>query len=102
MLLLSFPVLAELNEVLGRQHFRRYVHEDEVRRFLAAFAREAEWVEITTSITACRDPKDNKFLELAVDGHATHIVSGDDDLLALNPFRNISILRPVAILERVG
>lgn len=95
-------MLAELNEVLGRQHFRRYVHEDEVRRFLAAFAREAEWVEITTSITACRDPKDNKFLELAVDGHATHIVSGDDDLLALNPFRNISILRPVAILERVG
>jgi putative PIN family toxin of toxin-antitoxin system len=47
----------------------------------------AELVTITERIAACRDPKDDKFLELAVNGHADLIVSGDGDLLALNPFR---------------
>lgn len=50
-------------------------------------------------ITACRDPKDDKFLELAVSGRATHIISGDTDLLTLNPFRGIAILPPRAFLE---
>ena len=42
----------------------------------------------------CRDPKDDKFLELALNGKATHIVSGDEDLLVLHPFRGIPILTP--------
>ena len=46
----------------------------------------AELVTITERIAACRDPTDDKFLELAVN-HADVIVSGDGDLLALNPFR---------------
>ena len=55
---------------------------------------ESELVEITEVVNACRDPKDDKFLELAVSGRATHIISGDDDLLALHPFRGIAILTP--------
>jgi len=43
-------------------------------------------------ITDCRDPKDNKFLELAVTANASCIITGDDDLLVLHPFRNIPIL----------
>ena len=39
--------------------------------------REAETVDVTEVITDCRDPKDNKFLELAVNGKASHIISGD-------------------------
>jgi len=97
--LLSFAVLAELNDVLGRREFRKYVEEEDVRRFLAALTREAEWVETTARITACRDPKDNKFLELAVSGRATHLVSGDADLLSLSPFQNITVLTPRAFLE---
>jgi len=50
-------------------------------------------------ITACRDPKDDKFLELAVAGRATHIVTGDSDLLALNSFQSIQILPPQSFLE---
>jgi len=49
-------------------------------------------------ITACRDPKDNKFLELAIAGNATHIVSGDNDLLELSPFEQIQIVTPEAFL----
>jgi predicted nucleic acid-binding protein len=56
-------------------------------------------VEITETITDCRDAKDNKFLELAVSGKADCVVSGDSDLLVLNPFRGISILTPREFLS---
>ena len=59
----------------------------------------AELVPITERIIACRDPKDDKFLELAVNGRADLIVSGDADLLALNPFRSIPIITPAAFVE---
>jgi predicted nucleic acid-binding protein len=58
----------------------------------------AELVTITARIAACRDPTDDKFLELAVNGHADLIVSGDADLLALNPFRGIPIVTPATFL----
>jgi len=48
--------------------FRRYVAEEEIRSFLAALTREAEWVDVEERIQACSDPKDDKFLELAVRG----------------------------------
>lgn len=98
-LLLSFATLAELYEVLSRKQFRRYVDDGDIRSFLAALTREAEWIDVDTRITACRDPKDDKFLELAVSGRATHIISGDADLLAVNPFRGIVILSPRFFLE---
>jgi len=97
--LLSFAALAELYEVLSRKQFRRYVDDADIRSFLAALARQAEWVDVNARIAACRDPKDDKFLELAVSGRATHIISGDADLLALNPFRGIAILPPRLFLE---
>lgn len=50
-------------------------------------------------ILVCRDEKDNKFLEAAIEGKASVLVSGDKDLLALHPFRNIHILTPAAFLE---
>ena len=54
----------------------------------------AELVAITERIVACRDPTDDKFLEVAVNGRADLIVSGDADLLALSPFRTIPIVTP--------
>jgi uncharacterized protein len=100
--LVSFAVLAELHEVLSRKRFRRYVNEVDVRSFLAALVRETQWVVADVQIQACRDPKDDKFLELAVSGQATHIVTGDADLLALNPFRGVKILAPHRFLEIRG
>lgn len=97
--LLSFAVLGELYEVLSRKQFRRYIDEEDIRTFVAVLTREAEWVEADVRITACRDSKDDKFLELAVSGHATYIVTGDSDLLALNPFQGIQIVRPQELLK---
>ena len=62
----------------------------------------AELVTITARIATCRDPTDDKFLELAVNGHAALIVSGDRDLLALNPFRQIPIVTPAAFVQGVA
>jgi len=97
--LISFATLAELHEVLSRKQFRRYFDEEDIRKFVAALTREAQWIDVTTQIRACRDPRDDMFLELAVSGHADYIVSGDMDLLALNPFQGIRILPPHSFLK---
>src|SRR5690349_19995603 len=79
-ILVSAATIAELDEVLRRPKFDRYVTEEERLEFLAALVRVAELVEVNAMVTDCRDPKDNKFLELAVSGGAGHIISGDGDL----------------------
>ena len=57
-------------------------------------------VPIVNRIASCRDPTDDKFPELAVNGRADLIVSGDADLLVLNPLRGIEILAPAGFLRR--
>jgi len=98
--LISAATVAELNDVLRRPRFDKYLREEERTEFLATLVREAELVDVTDVVTDCRDPQDNKFLELAVSGKATHILSGDDDLLALHPFRGIAILAPHAFIAQ--
>ena len=98
-ILLSLGTLTELFEVLNRKQFRGYVDEEDMRRFLAVLTREAQWIDVDMQITACRDPKDDKFLSLAVSGEATHIVTGDADLLVLHPFQGIRIVTPSTFLE---
>lgn len=99
-LLLSFSVLAELYDVLSRKHLQRYIDEDDIHKFVAVLTREAEWVDVNVRISACRDSKDDKFLELAVSGHATHIITGDSDLLALHPFQGIQIITASLFLKQ--
>lgn len=100
--LLSSSTLQELAEVLQREKFERYVTASEREEFLAAFVDRALFLEPTESIQECRDPKDDKFLELAVSGEATYIISGDRDLLVLHPFRGIAIMRPAAFLQAMA
>jgi len=71
----------------------------EFRDWLDEVMAAAELVEITERITACRDPRDDKFLELAVAGNAELIVTGDADLLALHPFRGVAIVTPAAFVQ---
>lgn len=97
--LCSAPVLEELSDVLGRRKFDRYVTPAEREEFLEAFIARATFVEPAEAISACRDPKDNKLLELAAAGGAQYLVTGDDDLLALHPFREIAILSPGQFLD---
>jgi len=99
-MLASEATKREVVEVLLRSKFDRYV-DLEIRRQLAAeYIRACETVHVHSSIQACRDPKDNKFLELAIDGRADLILTGDQDLLALHPFRGIPILTSAEFLAR--
>lgn len=84
----------ELNDVLRRKGFEKYVTEEERMEFLSAFVTDGVLVDIVERVMACRDSKDDKFLELAVNGKATCIVSSDQDLLVLHPFRGIAIMTP--------
>jgi putative PIN family toxin of toxin-antitoxin system len=72
---------------------------ENVERLLAT----AELVTITERVVACRDPKDDKFLELAVNGRADVIVSGDADLLVFGIFRGVPIVTLAELINaRVG
>src|SRR5262245_13314210 len=84
--LASLETLLELSEVLSRPRFDRYLSRAEREEFLRAFTSQVVLVEPTVLISACRDPKDDKFLELAVSGGARSLITGDSDLLALDPF----------------
>lgn len=92
--LVSADMIVELNAVLGHKKFQRYVTKEERERFLRSLLQEAKLVEIREKVRACRDLKDDRFLELAINGEADRIVSGDGDLLVLDPFRDIRILTP--------
>ncbi|MDA0304479.1 MAG: putative toxin-antitoxin system toxin component, PIN family [Bacteroidetes bacterium] len=92
-ILLSPPVLEEVNEVMSREKFERYVTVEEREEFLEALVAHAKFIDTTEQIRICRDPKDDKFLELAASGGASYIVSGDMDLLDLGVFRGIEIVK---------
>ena len=98
-LLLSMDVAEEYANVLRREKFDHYVRRRIREEFLRTLIKEATFVEITETIQACRDSKDDKFLELAVSGGTPCLITGDEDLLILNPFREISILSPRQFLE---
>ena len=67
-------------------------------RVLEILRRAAVWFEPEVRVTDCRDPKDDKYLELALAAGAETIVSSDDDLLVLHPWRGVRILRPADYL----
>jgi uncharacterized protein len=98
-LLKSAATERQLLEVLGRPYFVPLV-APAAHDWLRKLVEAAENVTITERVVACRDPTDDKFLELAVNGRADLVVSGDADLLVLNPFRGIQIVPPAVFVQR--
>jgi uncharacterized protein len=97
--LMSDEVFTEISEVLLRPKFDRYSNRTKREAFLDELLAIVKFVEITEKINECRDMKDDKYLELAVNGKADLILTGDDDLLVLHPFRQIPIVRVQTFLE---
>jgi putative PIN family toxin of toxin-antitoxin system len=100
-LLYAQPLLEELVDVLNRPRIRdKYqLTDQDIQAVIGLILLRGEAVLPQERITACRDPKDDKFLEVAVAGEADVIISGDDDLLVLHPFAGIPILSPSAFLR---
>jgi putative PIN family toxin of toxin-antitoxin system len=93
-LALSAAVDAEIAGVLNRPKFAGATPLARRQRFLDILRSAAVWFEPAVRVTDCRDPKDDKYLELALAAGAETIVSGDEDLLILDPWRSVRILRP--------
>lgn len=100
-LLKSRATEQQLFDVIARPYFVTLI-EPETRAWLQTMMRRAKLVTVSERIAACRDPTDDKFLELAVNGHADLIVSGDADLLVLNPFRDIPIITPAVFVQGIA
>lgn len=101
-IVVSQPVIDELRAVFARKKFDRYVTREEREGFLERLIREATVVEVSRHVTACRDPKDDKYLSLAVSGSGSFIITGDDDLLVLHPFQGIAIVTPAQFLASIS
>ena len=99
-LLVSDATLGELATVLARPKFDRYLGPGDRRSVLGLLGRVARRVEIVRPVTACRDPRDDMFLAVAVNGRADALVTGDADLLELHPFLGIPIHSPRDFLGR--
>src|ERR1017187_4482975 len=99
-LIVSAATLLELESVLSRKKFEIYLSLADRFQFFHLLRRVATYIDHVPEIAACRDPKEDKFLALAVAGRACIILSGDADLLVLNPFREIEILTPRQYLDR--
>ena len=98
--LVSVAMLLELADVLNREKFDKYVTRDDRMHFMVSFLKVAEIIDIKETILVCRDPKDDKLLELAVSGNADFLVTGDQDLLVINSFRGVEIITPLEFLEK--
>lgn len=98
----SAATIAEADRILRKPRFDRYCTEKDRLDFLTLLVNSGREVDILTPVVACRDPNDDMFLEVAVNGAADYLVSGDADLLALHPFQGIPVLTPADFLAAVG
>jgi putative PIN family toxin of toxin-antitoxin system len=101
-LLGSEDTLAELAEVLARPKFDPYISRDDRREFIRMLGGVMQIVPIIRRVAACRDPRDDKFLDVALAGEAAAIISGDKDLLVLNPWHGIPIMTPADFVSTRG
>ncbi len=95
----SPATLAEIREVMAREKFNRYAPYDLRKLYLEIILDQMKDAEPVVCDSGCRDPKDEKFLDLAGGAGASLVLSGDSHLLEMHPFRGISIVTPKAYLE---
>ena len=97
--IISDETFAELEHVLRRRKFDAYVDRALRKQFLATLAGFVTRVSIQERVRACPDPKDDKFLEAAVNGGADYLVTGDRALLGIGSFRSVAIVTPSRFLD---
>jgi hypothetical protein len=100
-LVLSEQLRTELIEVTSRKKFQKYFKKEKVNELLKLMNFIGADYEITEFPTVCRDPKDNFLLGLIKASSANFLVTGDQDLLELNPFEGTEIIEPNQLLEKI-
>ena len=97
--MLSEALMDELASVLARSKFDKYVSRVDRQAFIRRVLQVGNLATVISQVADCRDPKDNMILALALDSSSHQIVSGDRDLLALDPWRRIRVVTPKAFLD---
>jgi putative PIN family toxin of toxin-antitoxin system len=102
-LLYSQALLDELVDVLNRPRIRLKYHltEEDIATVVRLVLLRGEAITPIAHFSSCRDPKDDKFLDVAVGGRADVIVSADQDLLTMHPFAGIPIVSSGAFLQKL-
>lgn len=98
-LLVSEATMTELSEVLARPKLDPYISVQDRQNFLRLLGGVSRMVNITHRVQACRDPEDDKFLHVMLNGEAETLVTGDSELLALHRFHGIPIVRPADFIQ---
>lgn len=91
-LVFSDELLEEFIEVVKRPKFKKLFTKNDIEGLLKTFDQYADLIKVTTELEVCRDEKDNFLLNLAVDGKADYLVTGDNDLLVLGKIGKTKIL----------
>jgi putative PIN family toxin of toxin-antitoxin system len=104
-LYVSADTLSELARVLRQKKFDRYMGLDIRMEFFQKLCRDSLHLPVPAEILkevkgACRDPEDDRFLALSIAARANFLVSSDNDLLALHPWRELSILTPARFVAQ--
>jgi putative PIN family toxin of toxin-antitoxin system len=87
----SDAVTDEIGAVLARPKFRAAITEARRREILEILMAGSRRYAPQLRVNDCRDPKDNKYLELALASGAAFLITGDADLLSLDPWRGVRI-----------
>ncbi len=90
--LFSDDLFNELLEVLKRLKFKKYFSDNAIEALVSVLYEKVELIKINQNFNDCRDPKDNFLLDLSVSGYADYLVTGDVDLLVLNPFHGVKVI----------
>ena len=90
-LVMSNATMREITDVLGRPKFRPYLTANEGRDFTQLLDSISLTITIVQRVRRCRDPNEDKFLELALAAQANWIITGDQDLLVLEIFEDTRI-----------
>lgn len=98
-LLFSTELIEELESTIAKPRLRKYFGTNALQEMLSILEPFIDLVEVTSIVTACRDPKDNFLLALAKDGKADYLLTGDGDLLELIKFGKTKIITVSSFLK---
>ncbi|MBD1386266.1 putative toxin-antitoxin system toxin component, PIN family [Mucilaginibacter rigui] len=101
-LVFSAELMSEFIEVTQRTKFKKYFSESNVIALTEIIDDYAEFIDVTSIVTLCRDKKDNFLLSLALDGNVNYLLTGDADLLELNPQEGTKIITISDFLKEVN
>lgn len=91
-LVFSDELMNELIEVSQRKKFQKYFALEDIDKLLILIQNKADFIKVKSSVVLCRDSKDNFLLSLAIDGRASHLITGDKDLLIIEEYERTTIL----------